>query len=195
MWNRGSKAGAPASPDCADETRLLRRVASGDIDAFELLYRRYFPRLMRFLDRTVHRPCLSEEIVNDTMLTVWNTATRYDGSCKPSTWIFAITWRKAMKALRSLDEPVEHDLETIPDDSRREPAQTMQRQELREQLERALKTLPIEQRAVVCLTYFHGLGYAEIADIMECPANTVKTRMFHARHKLQILLADLTEVK
>jgi RNA polymerase sigma-70 factor (ECF subfamily) len=195
MWNRASKAGAPTSPDAADEAHLLRRTAGGDIHAFELLYRRYFPRLMRFLDRMVHRPSLSEEIVNDTMLTVWNAAGRYDGSCKPSTWIFAIAWRKAMKAVRSLDEPVEHDFETTPDDSRREPAQAMQRQELHEQLEQALKSLPFAQRAVVCLTYFHGLGYAEIADIMECPANTVKTRMFHARHKLESLLADLTEVK
>lgn len=194
MWKRPSKGSAPTNSDAGEERRLLSRTAGGDLHAFELLYRRCFPRLMRFLGRTVYLPDLCEEILNDTMLTVWNTATRYDGSCKPSTWIFAIAWRKAMRAVRSLDEPVEHDFDLTPDDGRHEPAQALQQKELREHLEQALKSLSFEQRSVVCLTYFHCLGYAEIADIMECPANTVKTRMLHARRKLEVLLADQAEV-
>ena len=51
-------------------------------------------------------------------------------------------------------------------------------------LETAIATLSAEQRAVVELSYFHGMRYDEISQIMECPENTVKTRMFHARKKL-----------
>jgi RNA polymerase sigma-70 factor (ECF subfamily) len=46
---------------------------------------------------------------------------------------------------------------------------------------------------VVCLTYYHGMDYSEIAEIMECPANTVKTRMFHARRRLKIMLSEQVE--
>ena len=56
-------------------------------------------------------------------------------------------------------------------------------------LGQALARLPAEQRAVVELTYFHGCSYAEIAEVVGCPVNTVKTRMFHARRRLRGLLA------
>ena len=63
--------------------------------------------------------------------------------------------------------------------------------ELEDLLARALRKLPPEQRAVVELTYFYGFSYLEIAEIVSCPVNTVKTRMFHARRKLQPLLRRL----
>ncbi|MBK4738944.1 RNA polymerase sigma factor [Noviherbaspirillum pedocola] len=195
MWKRASRSGTPTASDDEHEARLLHLASDGDLHAFELLYRRYFPRLMRFLDRAIRRPSLCEEVVNDTMLAVWNSAGRYDGSCKLSTWIFAIAWRKAMKALRAFDDPIDHDVELMPDDSRDEPEEAAQRQELRQRLEQALSCLPFEQRAVVCLTYFHGLDYHEIAAIMECPVNTVKSRMFHGRRKLEVLLGDRAEAR
>ena len=60
----------------------------------------------------------------------------------------------------------------------------------RKLLERALAQLPLEQRLVLELTYYLDHSCEEIADIMECPVNTVKTRMFHARRKLRVLLGD-----
>jgi RNA polymerase sigma-70 factor (ECF subfamily) len=62
-----------------------------------------------------------------------------------------------------------------------------------EALDAALNALPADQRAVVQLTYFHDMGYADIADVLGCPQNTVKTRMFHARRRLALLLADRQE--
>ena len=82
-----------STPD-SDEARLLGSIAAGDRAAFEKLYRVYFSRLTRFIGRMTRNAPLIEEIVNDTMLVVWQKAATFDGSCKPSTWIFAIAYRK-----------------------------------------------------------------------------------------------------
>jgi RNA polymerase sigma-70 factor (ECF subfamily) len=173
-----------------NETHLIGLVADGDLHAFELLYRHYFSKLTRFLHRITWQPDLIEEIVNDTMLVVWQRAWAFDGSCQLSTWIFAIAYRTALKALRGRDEAVAFDFETAPDETALIPEEQAQRDETRDELRQALGFLPFEQRTVVCLTYFHELGYEEIAAIMNCPVNTVKTRMFHARRRLETLLAN-----
>jgi DNA-directed RNA polymerase specialized sigma24 family protein len=88
---------------CSDheDARLLARIAAGDRRAFERLYHLYFARLTRFLHRSTRSLPLVEEIVDDTMLVVWTKAPSWDASCKVSTWIFAIAWRRARKALGS----------------------------------------------------------------------------------------------
>lgn len=190
MLNKVNKAGIVPSATAPEEMRLISHVAAGDMHAFESLYRAYFPKLTRFLDRLTRRPQLIEEIVNDTMLVVWKKAHTFDLSCKLSTWIFAIAYRKALKALQSLDDPVECDFEEFSDEAGHEPDNQAQHHELHELLAQAVDTLSVDQRAVVCLTYFHGLEYKEIADIMDCPVNTVKTRMFHARRQLEAVLSQ-----
>ena len=176
------------------DAQLLRLTAAGDRLAFEQLYRIYHPRLTRFLDRMTRRPGLVGEMLNDTMLVVWNRAATYNGSCQVSTWIFAIAYRKALKALERLDEPVPDD----PSDDEREshdagPEQQLAHAQLRSLLIDALGGLPPEQRAVVALTYLHEIGYREIAQIVDCPIDTVKTRMFYARRRLRVLLAGRLE--
>lgn len=177
-----------------DEVRLISLITEGDLRAFETLYRHYFPRLTRFLNRMTHRPPLIEEIINDTMLVVWQKAGTYNLNSKVSTWIFAIAYRKALKAIRFLDDPVEYDFENCPGETGCAPEDAATQQQLRETLTRALDTLASDQRAVVNLTYYHGLGYGEIAEIMDCPVNTVKTRMFHARRRLKTLLSGRPEI-
>lgn len=175
------------------ERRLIGRIAAGDLRAFEELYRVYHARLTRFLDRLTRRRSLVEEVLNDTMLVVWNRSDRFDGSSKVSTWIFAIAYRKAMKALQRQDEAVEDDtLEERPAPGAG-PEQQEHTRQLKAQLGRALDALSNDHRAVVELTYFHGMGYREIAQIVDCPVDTVKTRMFHARRRLRGLLAGDAE--
>jgi len=185
----------------ATDARLLARVADGDREAFERLYHVYFPRLTRFLNRSTRNLQLIEEIVNDTMLVVWKKAPSWDASCKVSTWIFAIAWRKARKAfgslssLHGLGEPVDAApdlLEAGPDS---QPDRQFARLRQHQAVDAALSALPPEQRAVVQLTYFHDMGYADIADVLGCPENTVKTRMFYARRRLATLLADRQETQ
>jgi RNA polymerase sigma factor (sigma-70 family) len=176
-----------------NETRLIGLITAGDRYAFENLYRNYFPRLARFLTRMTRQLPLIEEIVNDTMLVVWQKSHTYDASSKVSTWIFAIAYRKALKATRSFDEPVDSDLDQCPGDPSGDPENLCSQKQESRMVGRALDALSIEQRTVVNLTYFHGMGYSEIAEIMECPVNTVKTRMFHARHRLKVILSGSME--
>jgi len=175
------------------EEDLLGRVAAGDRHAFELLYRAYFPRLTRFLHRMTRSVPLIEELVNDTMLVVWQKADSYDGSCKVSTWVFAIAYRKACKALHGLDEPLESIEEAREGDASWQPEWQFEQLSLGHAVDAALAALPLEQRATFQLTFYHDMAYAEIADIMECPVNTVKTRLFHARRRLAALLGRQLE--
>lgn len=171
------------------ELRLLALVRNGDRQAFEELYRIYHPRLTRFLINLVRRPQLVEEVLNDTLMVVWERPDSFHGASKLSTWIFAIAYRKAMKALRRQDEAIE-DLDaerrTSPEIG---PEEAAGQHRLHALLTQAMGELSPDHRAVVDLTYFHEIGYREIADILECPVNTVKTRMFHARRHLKAKLA------
>ena len=176
----------------ADEVVLLQRVAAGDRLAFEALYRGYFPRLTRFLERLMRRPQSVEEVLNDAMLVVWRKAASFNGQSKVSTWIFAIAYRKALKAMKQFDEPVESDDELSESPQPGPESRLMQRQ-LTESLWENIGRMSSEHRAVIELTYYHGYAYREIAQIMGCPIDTVKTRMFHARRRLRLMLSDWKE--
>lgn len=175
----------------AREAELIRRVAERDRRAFEELYGLYHRRLARFLTRLTRRYDVAEEIINDTFWVVWRNAGDFRGASQPSTWILGIAYRKARNAFRSAArararqnlDPASFPLTT------EEPAREA---ELRDWLAHALEKLPVEQRLAVELCYELGHSCEEIATIMGCPVNTVKTRLFHARAKLQKLLPELS---
>jgi len=175
--------------NAARETDLIARIAEGDRKAFEELYHLYHRRLARFLTRLTRRYDIAEEVVNDTFWVVWRKARSFRGDSQPSTWILGIAYRKARNAFRSSARLAEKNLqlEQLPHTDE-EPAST---EELRDWLGRALAELPVEQRLAVELCYELGHSCEEIAAIMDCPVNTVKTRLFHARGKLQRLLPQL----
>jgi len=178
---RAETARSPAP----DDRELLARVASGNLQAFEKLYRVYQPRLTRFLTTLLKRPQLIDEVLDDTMMVVWQTAGSFRGSSKPSTWIFAIAYRKAHKAKARWPDPVEDPQFDTRVSDEPGPDEELQHQRLRGALMKAMDQLSPDHRAVVDLTYFHGMGYREIAEIVDCPVDTVKTRMFHARRRLK----------
>lgn len=167
------------------EQALLDRVVQRDVRAFEELYRIYQPRLARFLRNLVKRQQIVEEVLDDTMMTVWRTAEKFRGTSKLSTWVFAIAYRKALKIrVRWPDPAADPAFDTrVSDDPG--PDEELHHQRLHDALILAMDQLSPDHRAVVDLTYFHGLGYREIADVMDCPVDTVKTRMFHARRRLR----------
>lgn len=180
-----AESGATATPE---DLRLFAGVCARQRDAFEALYRLYHPRLARFLLNLLHRPQMVEEVLNDTLFVVWERSDTFRGASKLSTWIFAIAYRKAMKALRRLDEPVEdRDADMRPSEGDA-PDAPFGRHRTQEALLTALAKLSADHRTVVDLTYFHEMGYREIAAIMDCPVDTVKTRMFHARRHLRRLM-------
>ena len=178
-----------ASPGGLDERELLERVKARDVDAFERLYRMYQPRLARFLINLLKRPQLVEEVLDDTMMVVWETSQSFRGTSKLSTWVFAIAYRKALKARARWPDPVEDEERDTRASNDPAPDEELERNRIRNALVSAMAKLSTEQRAVVDLTYFHDLGYREIAEILSCPVDTVKTRMFHARRRLKQTLS------
>ncbi len=92
-----------------------------------------------------------------------------------------------MKALRTQDEPVDTIADELASDDAG-PEQLLSTYQTRAALARALEDLSSEQRSVLVLTYFHDLPYAEIARIVDCPVDTVKTRMFHGRRRLRAMM-------
>jgi RNA polymerase sigma-70 factor (ECF subfamily) len=178
------KASAARGANAA-ELLLLEKIRRGDRSAFEALYRAYHPRLTRFLLRLVRRPQLVEEALNDTLMVVWQRPDSFHGGSKLSTWIFAIAYRKAMKALGRFDDPREDPEGFERADEGPGPEENSAGVLRRDLLARAMDELSPAHRAVVDLTYYHELDYNEIARILDCPVGTVKTRMFHARRQLR----------
>ncbi len=167
------------------ETVLIDNIISGDQEAFETFYKLYYDRLARFVFRTAGNLVSIEEVINDVMLVVWEKADTYDRKCKLSTWIFGIAYNKIKKSLAKqnaiLEDSIEEEL-----DVEYFPLNTDVIQQIEEQdwLETAFEALSPNQRVVFELTYFNGMHYEEIANLMGCPENTIKTRMFHARKKI-----------
>ncbi|MGH8249748.1 MAG: RNA polymerase sigma factor [Steroidobacteraceae bacterium] len=181
----------PLAPACDPEAALVERVAARDQAAFAELYGIYRRRLARFLGRFLASADTIDEVVNDVMFVVWQDASRFELRSKVSTWIFGIAWRKALKAL---ERQKRNSAPQEPTDDVVRPDEVASALENRQWLNRALERLAPEQRLVVELTFFVGCSYQEIADIADCPVNTVKTRMFHARHRLRDILVSLDPV-
>lgn len=177
----------------ADEV-LLARVIERDLRAFEKLYRLYHPRLTRFLFNMTRRPAIVEEVLNDTMLLVWSRPDSFNGTSQLSSWIFGIAYRKALQAMRRQDVPVEDPSAEERPSSEADPEQRAGEDRSKRSLLGALAELSDDHRTVVELTYFQDFGYREIAEIMSCPVDTVKTRMFYARRHLgRLLTGDLAD--
>ncbi len=167
------------------ERELLSRIGQSDENALKELYLIYYSRLHRFVSQ-INSHCSIDEIINDVMYVVWQKSETYNGTCLPSTWIFGIAYNKARQSLRGTLRDMEESLDTMETESLQFGATDvgLKQVETSDLLEKAFKVLSPEQRAVVELTYFQGMSYQEIAVLMECSENTVKTRMFHARVKL-----------
>ena len=188
----GENPGKEDDPRSAgDEDRgLLAAVHARDLHAFELLYRRYQPCLTRFVTNFVQRPSTVEEVVNDTLMVMWDRSESFSGASKLSTGLFTIARRKALCARTRQDELVE-DCDLA---HRAGPDFALERDRTCAALLSAMGGLSPDQRAVVELTYCHGIGYREIAEIMDSSVDTVKTQAFHARRHLQCKLAgDLAD--
>lgn len=178
-----------------NDALLLERVANGDKAAFETLYRGYYRRLSQFVYKLTPNLQLGEEIVDDTMLAVWKSAGGYAGRSKVSTWIFGIAYRRAMNTLgkekkhRSVN-PDDGQLELMEDtNAARDPVAVASATRMRREIDTGISKLNRNQQVALQLTAL-GHSYPEISAIMDCPAATVKTRVFKARRKLKTYMSD-----
>lgn len=171
---------------------LIALICDADEQALEMLHHRFYSRLFRFIARITRRTDLIDEVINDVMFVVWKKAGTYNRQCQVTTWIFGIAFNKARQSLRDNTYAEEESLDEFDVDGSVLTAHdtVSNRVEMDDWLEAAFDELSPEQRAVIELTYYHGLHYSEIAQLMECPENTVKTRMHHARKKLAMILKE-----
>jgi len=176
------------------DAALLARIADGDREALGEIYTRYFHEVLRFIYRITGDAESAQEGVNDVMLVVWRNAAKFAGRSRVSTWIMGIAYRKGLKSLEKSHrwttrfKAAEWSENIEPDSGGEELTDD---RAMRELVHKAMQQLPPKQRAVVELTYVHDCSYEEIAAIVECPVNTVKTRMFHARARLRRALGML----
>ncbi|QPC86788.1 sigma-70 family RNA polymerase sigma factor [Mesorhizobium sp. NBSH29] len=172
---------------------LMKAVALGrDVEAFETLFRYFAPRVkayMTHLGSGAAQP--AEELMQETMITVWNKAGQYDASkAAVSTWIFTIARNQRIDAFRRENRPVfdPKDPAFVPDevapaDAAYEAMQSSQ------QLHLAIAGLPDDQAALLRRAFFDGDSHSEIASGLGLPLGTVKSRLRLAFDKLRIALA------
>lgn len=176
----------------AEQLLLVTRIGEGDKQAFEALFQVFGERVFRYAYRLISHQGKAEEVTNDVMLEVWKNARKFEARSKVSTWILGITRHVALNAVRRKEFDTV-DIDDAPEqaaDLPATPAMERDRSKLKVELKKALVKLSPEHRDVVELTFFHGCSYQEIAEIVQCPQNTVKTRMHHAKKQL---LGFLTE--
>lgn len=179
------KTQADSRVDDEEELALLRRVAQKDRDAITELYRRYHARLFKFIYRLTNSYTAADELVNDIMLVVWRNAVEFRGDSKVSTWIFGIGYRQAMRRVRR------RQMRLWPREDPDQLASVGNRDlETEDWIRRGLDSLPAAQQLTMILVFYLGLSYTEAARLTDCPVNTVKTRMFHARRKLKSFLEE-----
>ena len=173
----------------ASDGQLLARIAKGDHEAVTVLYQRLERPLFAFLVKTLRDREAAADVLNDTMLDVWRQAGRFEGKSSVSTWIYAIAHNKAISWLRRRRE-VELNEEANAQVADEAPLadSRLHATEISTVIARLMEKLSVDHRVVLQLAYFQEFNVSQIAEILECPENTVKTRMFYARQRLRALL-------
>lgn len=174
---------------------LLVKIAKGEDKAMEDFYRVFSQAIHAFVFRRLGNAYEAEDVVIETMYEVWRSAGAFIGRSAPRTWVFGIARHKLIDKLRarnttqfeSLDDDAEHIASGEPS-----AFDLMAQQQTREQILACMDDLPDEQRECLHLMFYEDLSIAEIAQIQQCPENTIKTRLFHARRKLKINLERQT---
>lgn len=173
---------------------LLQQVAvHRDVDAFRQLFQQYAPRVKSYMMRQGADPNTAEELAQETLLTVWRKAALYSGEKgSATTWIFTIARNLRIDRLRKefpWQELPEGHNETPSSDTL--PDEVVSEAERRARVQTALASLPQDQHEVVSLSYIDGLSHSEIAERLNLPLGTVKSRMRLAYQKIRDAVEDL----
>lgn len=188
-----------ADPTVLDDAALAARIGSGDAEALATLYDRYARVMYSFAIRMLSDPGLAEELTQEVFLRVWRQCGQYQHNRGALlTWILSITHNMAIDEIRrqkrrpQVQNPGEDDLLLISvADHGPDVEQLAWLGALRGLVREALAEIPMAQREVVELAYFSGLTQREIADRLDEPLGTVKTRMRLALLKLRERLGPL----
>jgi RNA polymerase sigma-70 factor, ECF subfamily len=166
---------------------LVRRVAAGDEAAFAELYDLYAPPVYNYLLRLVNESAVAEDILQEVFLALWRGARNFRAEAQVKTWLLriahhqAVSWLRRKRAVLWSDDELDQEAAVSLEDDLTGSWQI-------DQLRGALARLSPKHRAVIELTFVHGLSYLEIAQVMNCPIGTVKSRMSYAlRHMNELL--------
>ena len=181
-------------PDAITDSQLLERHVQGDAQAFGAIVGRYEKELFSFLARFTGDPALAEDVFQETFLQLHLSAQTFDFKRRLRPWLFTIAANKARDALRSrrrrpaasLDAPIglEGQSRAIYADLLEgkipPPDETAENLETRRHVEDMVRQMPESLQMVLLLNYFYGFPYKQIAEILEIPLGTVKSRLHAA---------------
>jgi RNA polymerase sigma-70 factor, ECF subfamily len=178
------------SRDERSDENLIKAIVAGNQAALRTLYERHHVRLYHFIVRLGCDTDRAEDLVSEVFLTVWRQAGTFERRSQVATWIMSIARFKALTALSRRQEPQldEETMERVADDADT-PEQTVLHTDRRAQLRNCIAGMSPDHREVIDLVYYHDMSVEEVAQILNVPKNTVKTRMFYARKHLARLLA------
>ena len=177
-----------SAPKPTDDV-LIESIGKGDKRAMVSLFMRHNVRIHRFVMRLTGKTSIAEDVVSEVFLDIWRGAAEFSGRSNVSTWLLGIARNKTMSVLRRRTEtPLDYDAALDLVDDMDDPEVVADRASRGAVVRRCLTRLPPTLREVVDLIYYHEKTVAEVAEIVGIPPGTVKTRMFHARSRLQELL-------
>jgi RNA polymerase sigma-70 factor (ECF subfamily) len=184
---------APMNDDPELQARQwLADIAAGRQSALEKFYRHFHAQVHQFALRLCGNPADAAEITNESMLEVWKSASGFAGDSKVRTWLFGIVNHRAIDLLRRRRRLHSDDLEELIDDS---PScridDVIGGAQDAGHVRQCVEQLPERQKAVVHLAFFEELSYPEVAEALHVPVGTIKTRVMHAKLRLQQCLALL----
>ncbi|MBD3291662.1 MAG: sigma-70 family RNA polymerase sigma factor [Armatimonadia bacterium] len=184
---------------------LVERARQGDRAAFGQLVDEYKDKIYNYVARMLNDPYEAEDVTQEAFLRAYRSLPRFRGASSFHTWLYRIASNLAIDVVRkrkrqdptfSLDEPIESDdgeyEREIPDDTGSPEDRTSTR-ETRVAVRRAIMELPEKLRDVMILYELQGETYEDIADILDVPLGTVKSRLFNARNRLKESLEELVE--
>jgi len=172
---------------------LMRRIAeTRDRQAFEVLFAYFAPRVKSYMLKLGANDALADELAQETLLAVWRKAEKFDrAKAAPSTWIFTIARNLRIDAYRKASRPEldPNDPALVPDPE--EPQdRRVDRLQRAEAVRRAMTVLSVEQSEVVRLSFFEDLSHSAIAERLDLPLGTVKSRLRLAFAKIREAVGD-----
>jgi len=190
------------TPEDTDQ-QLVERVQAGDKAAFNLLVLKYQHRVLKLVSRFVNDAAEAEDVAQEAFLKAYRALASFRGDSAFYTWLYRIAINTAKNALvSSRRRPVDFDLDLQdPEQYDRHaklkdadtPEGVLLTEEIRSVVERAMEQLPDDLRTAIVLRELEGLSYEEIAEAMDCPVGTVRSRIFRAREAIDKKLKPLLE--
>ena len=180
-----------------DDHQLIQRVSEVDKEALEALYLRYQTPVYSLAMFMLKQPGLAEEVTQDIFLNIWLKAGSFNAERgQPKGWIMSVAHHKIVDLIRSRrrtivnTDPADYEtLDLLPAGGASTEAQVEQTLE-RERIMRALATIPESQKEVIMLAYFGGFSQSEMAQRLDQPLGTIKTRVRLAMQKLRTVLEN-----